>query len=154
MQNFRNDNLKIGYEESEAVRRLMHLMSDRDYKHAPPDHSDGTEDVFINGFHLAQGLTDKQHSQRVEADAHKNEYPPNHGIRRAELMRREVETALNSVRQYKKEMRSDGEDSSLLSKNKAEIFSQDKNTDFENCMEEKREGSYFCSKRHKCDVFT
>jgi hypothetical protein len=108
------------YQESEAVRRLMNLMSDREYKPAPTVQKDVKEDLLMHESHPLQGLAFKIDSQRAEP----HEYISGHGIRNAERMRREVETALYSVKKIKEEMRSDGEDSNISRQYKAEFVSR------------------------------
>jgi hypothetical protein len=88
----------------------MNLMSERDFTPPSPPQSERKGEVFLYGSNPTQGLAYRvHHGLRAEADGHEN--LPNYEIRRAELMRKEVETTLNSVKPFKEDVRADDEDS-------------------------------------------
>ena len=102
---FEENSGRNGYKESEAVRRLMNLMSDRDH-----DIIDGEVDAQYKTY-LSKGLSYRpdvgQLSSRGSEPRNSDPADGDNMLRRAEQMRREVETTLDSVRRYKAESHPD-----------------------------------------------
>ena len=88
------------YQESEAVKRLMRLMSDRANK--SPIQETSRDDADRYSKYLSHGHTyklERNHQiSRALGQRDENSSSSDNMLRRAEKMRKEVETTLDSVR--------------------------------------------------------
>jgi hypothetical protein len=98
------------YPESEAVQRLMRLMSDRSYRTAsasPPDQRVADEsgrNTFLSRIAQSKNMAEKSPIQRNSQSTETFKSADSADVlKRAEKMRREVEIALDSVRRQKEQ---------------------------------------------------